>query len=138
MTRKRALAELIAKVEAGAWQHTDWPTVEKGFWGNWNEAALHFQSAYSGSLDAAKALHIATLPGWGWRIGSCHLSDDASVFPDFNCPTHGERLRATVPELINGQEWADYTDIDLRPAGNVARALLLSDLRALHAMEAAE
>ena len=33
-----------------------------------------------------------------------------------------KRLRATVPELINGQEWAEYTDIDQRPSGNEARA----------------
>ena len=130
MTRKQALAELVAKVEAGGEDTPDFSALV-------SRPIMQCKAgeAYRGSLDAAKALHAVVLPGWGWRIGSCHLSDDALVFPDFNCPTHGERLRATVPELINGQEWADYTDIDQRPAGNVARAFLLSILRALHAME---
>ena len=107
MTRKEALAELIAKVEAGEWQHTDWPTVEKGFWGNWNEAALHFQSAYHGSLDAAKALHEAVLPGWRWKIDE-----------------HYAELWQRVQVAYSGEA------ID-----NPARAWLLAILRALHAME---
>ena len=106
-TRTEALAELIAKVEAGTWQHTDWPTVEKGFWGNWNEAALHFQSAYNGSLDAAKALHEAVLPGWIWgrqKNGAMWVAKRPYTF------------RATLPD-------------------NPARAWLLAILRALHSME---
>ena len=134
MTRKEALAELIAKVEAG-------DIAKAPFWKVWvpegqdGNLAYTAKQAASGSLDAAKLLHEAMLPGWGWRVGGCHLSDDAFVFPDFNCPTHGERLRATVPELINGQEWSEYTDIDQRPAGCAARAWLLSILNALHSME---
>ena len=55
MTRKEALAELIAKVEAG----TDlfpshFPPLFKG-----TQWAIR---AYEGSLDAAKALHEAVLP----------------------------------------------------------------------------
>ena len=34
--------------------------------------------AYNGSLDAAKALHDALLPGWGWAISA----DGASVYGD--------------------------------------------------------
>lgn len=84
-----------------------------------------------GSLDEAVELHQAVLPGWLYRVGSCHLSDDAFVAPDFNCPKHGERLRREIPPLINGQEWSEYTDIDQRPAGFLPRALLHATLVAL-------
>jgi len=114
MTRKEALAGLIEKVEAGTWQHTDWPTVEKGFWGNWNEAALHFQSAYNGSLDAAKALHEAVLPGWRWAIAEGAAGCRAAVQASYGSPE--DQGISTCP----------------------ARAWLLAILRALHAMEAAE
>lgn len=72
--RKQALTDLLAKVEAG--------TLDKGrpfvgevfircdklgrdYHGAWLEKAFH------GSLDAAKALHEAVLPGWGWSISDC-------------------------------------------------------------------
>jgi hypothetical protein len=82
-------------------------------------------------LTAALALHNAVLPGWGWSVGSCSVSDDAMVFPDFNCPIHGDRLRAELPILINGREWPEVTDIDQRPPGDPARALMLADLAAM-------
>ena len=82
------------------------------------EAALA-ATAYSGSLDAAKALHDALLPGWWWAVGTCKVSDDARVSPD-------DARRAP-----GGGEWADYTDIDQRPPGNPARAWLLSILIAV-------
>ncbi len=79
-------------------------------------------------MNAAIEILHYLLPGWGWRGGTCWLSDDAFVFADFNCPVHGQRLRAAVPEKINGEEWAEFTDIDYRPAGNPARALLIATL----------
>ena len=75
--------------------------------------------AFHGSLDAAKALHDALLPGWWWAVGTCKVSDDARVSPD-------DARRAP-----DGGEWADYTDIDQRPPGNPARAWLLSILIAV-------
>ena len=59
MTDKtQALRDLLAKVEAGEW------------WGDLpRPAELHTDfcwKAFNGSLDAAKALHDAVLPGWGW------------------------------------------------------------------------
>lgn len=30
--------------------------------------------AFSGSLDAAKALHDALLPGWGYRVSPCYAA----------------------------------------------------------------
>jgi hypothetical protein len=77
------------------------------------------RKAFSGSLDAAKRLHDALLPGWWWSIGTCKVSDDARVSPD-------DDRRAP-----DGGEWADYTDVDQRPPGNPARAWLLAILRAL-------
>ena len=64
MKRKKALEELIEKVGAGGpilhplpewWSTKDW---------------VNCVEAFHGSLDAAKALHEAVLPGWGWDI-SC-------------------------------------------------------------------
>jgi hypothetical protein len=87
-----------------------------------------------GSLDAAVAFVQATLPGWAWRIGECIVSSDAWVSPDFNSPIHGERLAREFPPLINGMEWHEFTDVDLRPSGNPARAMLIAALTALIAV----
>ena len=63
MTRKEALAELIAKVDAGDATAVDiYEVMGRG--------GLHAIGAYNGSLDAAKALHEAVLDGWGWDV-SC-------------------------------------------------------------------
>ena len=55
MSRKQALADLIAKVEAGTLAPVDLIILEPG------EHDLA-QRAYEGSLDAAKLLHEAMLP----------------------------------------------------------------------------
>ena len=55
MTRKEALAELIAKVEAGTLVTVDLIILEP-------QEHAWAQRAYDGSLDAAKALHDAVLP----------------------------------------------------------------------------
>ena len=81
--------------------------------------------AYRGKLDAAVALTAAILPGWAWRVATCCVSDDAWVEPDFNDPTHGERLKV---QLDQATHWTHVTDVDMRPSGNPARALLLSTL----------
>ena len=103
MTRKQALADLIAKVEAGDATAVDiYEVMGRG--------GLHAIGAYNGSLDAAKALHEAVLPGWIWG------------------------------RQKNGAMWVarrPYTFRATRPA-SPARAWLLAILRALHAMEAAE
>ena len=132
-TRAEALAELIAKVEAGEWPN-DWRDVTRVLTLHPDNRHILSKQAYNGSLDAALALHHAVLPGWAYRIGYCSVSDDAAVFPDFNCPDHGERLRATLDE---GRDWFGDMDVDQRPPGNPARAWLLSILRALAAQEQA-
>ena len=79
----------------------------------------HVLKAGEGSIDAAKSLHDALLPGWWWAVGTCKVSDDARVSPDDD---------SRAPD---GGEWAEYTDIDRRPPGNPARAWLLSILIAV-------
>jgi hypothetical protein len=110
MNRKDALAELIAKVEAGSIAAHDLdafvPALD--FTATTNDAHM----AYRGSLDAAKALHDAVLPG-AW-CDSEQDDDNSFHFTVFD----------------NGQHegWATTP----------ARAWLLAILRALHAQEAAE
>ena len=115
MRRKEALAELIAKVEAE--ELPDRPLVHAAF----PEFHKHKSGWPIGRLidwimdpedirgmGAAKALHEAVLPGWGWAltdIGEAHI------------------LSADGP-IAAGE------------SDNPARAWLLSILRALQAMEA--
>lgn len=93
---------------------------------------------YTASIDTAAGLVGKMLPGWGWRVATCCVSDDAFVFADFNSQEHGKRLLATIPNYIDDQEWSDYTDIDQRPPGRVAIALLRSTFKALSAIERLE
>ena len=64
MTRKQALAELLAKVEVGNWDT---------FWEGARGTPVHahqfeVDDAYNGSFDASLALHNAVLPGWPYTI----------------------------------------------------------------------
>jgi hypothetical protein len=129
MTRRDSLRALYEAVKAG--EFPGHVTARDLGLPDGAIAILTFYEAFSGSLDAALALHNAVLPGWGWSAGSCSVSDDAMVFPDFNCPIHGDRLRAELPILVNGREWPEVTDIDQRPPGNPARAWLLAILAAM-------
>ena len=100
-----ALKDLLVKVEAG--------TV--GQWFNWNSGikghGTNARLAYNSSLDAAKALHGAVLPGWKWgRQWSCHMW----VEPD-DMPGRSERYYGNVSDP--------------------ARAWLIAVLRALIAQE---
>lgn len=86
------------------------------------------------SVDAAIQMVEEVLPGWFWRVASCSVSDDAWVSPDFNHPVLGEHLQSQYP-IINGIEWTDITDIDLRPAGRPALALTMAVINALDEIE---
>ena len=56
------LARLIEAVENGQWDHTvAWKVFGIGKTGQ-------AERAFNGSLDAAKRLHDALLPEWGWEI----------------------------------------------------------------------
>ncbi len=75
------------------------------------------------SLDAVVSLIEKTLPGWAWKVGTCSVSDDGWLVPDFNCKTHGARFLMQFGEPAPGSIWDMGIDIDRRPPGNVALAL---------------
>jgi hypothetical protein len=101
MTRIEALRALLEKVEAGE---------ARGLYGMLSEAcgldAVEVMRADLGSLDAAKSLHEAVLPGCGWGVGD---------------------TRAGV--YLNGAYLSEPVD------DTPARAWLLAILRALIAQE---
>lgn len=86
---------------------------------------------YTQGQDEAVLLIKTVLPGWWWSCGSCCVSDDARIAPDFNCPVHGERLKREFFPLEAGSELDAGFDVDRRPPGNVAIALLTALFMAL-------
>jgi hypothetical protein len=110
MTRKDAIAELIAKVEAVGGKEAVGYYAARVF----NPGYAHAINAHLGSLDAAKALHEAVLPGWTFVIGpaAVHLWRNEDYGDPFCAPYEGK-------------------------SDNPARAWLLAILRALHAQEQA-
>ena len=121
MTRKQALAELIAKVEAGeavqdmdGWFHLPLTVkADKTF----RSHMATVWTAYEGSLDAAKALHEAVLPGWRWDVTAHAASvQDPKAKPNPKFPSSWGLFDGCITD-------------------NPARAWLLAILRALHEME---
>lgn len=91
--------------------------------------------ACNGSIDAAVSLVGHLLPGWLWRVATCHVSDDAWVIPDFNDPKHSKRLLKELPQECQRNPLEYFgTDVDLRPPGRPAIALLIAMFRALAAL----
>jgi hypothetical protein len=119
-----ALKELAAKVEAGE----DWPSLYDGTGlyslissalGNWSwEVVEGVTKSYRGSLDAAKALHDAVLPGWHWGMQVVVNGFLAAVGKPTEYPNSVESRFDVVSD-------------------DPARALLLAILRALIAQEEA-
>jgi hypothetical protein len=107
MTRREALIELRDKVRAGTWR--DMTPAYIAFKG---DGPTDCRYAYNGSLDAAKALHEAVLPGWG--VQSFNLS--------------GEVVLRRIKPL--GTAYGDAMR-----SGEVSRAWLLAILEALIAQE---
>lgn len=64
-----ALDALIEAVEAGSLPEEDWRLMHD-IWSprNWHEIGHNVRYSMHGSLDAAKALHEALLPGWEWGV----------------------------------------------------------------------
>lgn len=86
---------------------------------------------YTTSLDAAVALCERVLPGWWWRVGTCSVSDDATIAPDYNSPVHGERLYREFPLTPHEDGCGGWlVDVDQRPPRSVALALCLAILTA--------
>ena len=117
MTRKEALAELIAKVEAGDATAVDiYEVMGRG--------GLHAIGAYNGSLDAAKALHEAVLDGW--------TMDQMNQWHEDGTP------RGWAVHLLRHKPLPKKREQGSGFGITPARAWLFAILRALHAMEAAE
>ena len=76
------------------------------------------------SLEEALAALKRDLPGRWWQVGSCCVSDDARIAPDFNDPIHGPRLKAELFPIEPGSELDAGFDIDQRPPGDVGGALM--------------
>lgn len=107
-----------------------------------SKALLGFPSRALITRDQTAAVNLIkeVLPGWWWKCGSCFVSDDACIAPDYNDPVHGERLAREFPlpskryDDGDGLTWGplnDGFDVDRRPPGNVAIALLESLFMAL-------
>tara|TARA_R110000764_G_C10731170_1_gene349471 strand:+ start:42 stop:356 length:315 start_codon:yes stop_codon:yes gene_type:complete len=96
-----ALQELLAKVEAG--EECDHAFAKVYPVGTMRSDWLH--DAYSGSLDAAIALHKAVLPGWRYNIWNdgAHVRHDKNKIlgnpVDWNCPARA-LLIADIQALI--------------------------------------
>lgn len=93
---------------------------------------------YTASVEAVISLIETKLPGWTWKVGTCCVSDDAWIAPDFNCPVHGARLKLELgyEAIARGSIWDSGADIDLRPSGRPAIALCIAFFTVLAAKEA--
>jgi hypothetical protein len=115
-TRKEALIELRDKVKAGDISvigPSSFSALDGGRGVYVDHQASDAMRAYNGSLDAAKALHEAVLPGWVLTfLGQDPYDWVVAVF----CERFGPRRQAIVP-------------------GNPARAWLIAILEALIAQE---
>ena len=60
-----ALKTLLERVEAGI-DETDYWWIDPALGALIEPLCMQGQPAFYGSLDAAKELHEAVLPGWGW------------------------------------------------------------------------
>lgn len=95
---------------------------------------------FTHSVDASLALAERVLPGWTWRVASCSVSDDAWVCPDFNHPELGKQFHEMFDGAFEGRDPAEAiyeaTDVDQRPPGRPALALVKSTLRGLTILRA--
>lgn len=110
MNRAEALDALIEAVENGLPSPTNWrnfSAVPTGAEDNPGPILAH--RAYNGSLDAAKALHEALVPEWGWMIGD---GGSATILPPDRLKQAG--IVGPVVRILN----------------NPARAWLLCQLKA--------
>jgi hypothetical protein len=82
MTKLEALRDLLGKVKAGDDAHDlglSFPQI--GPTANQHaNIAIWITQASSGSLDAAKALHEAVLPGWGFGVTNVDCDMGVAAF----------------------------------------------------------
>jgi hypothetical protein len=107
MIRLEALRDLKAKVEAGEITFNAFMNIAEDALFCVGQPASFAWSAYNGSLDAAKALHEAVLPGWGWLINgyrgyaSVWIPEDDSPFPDGFQGIHPSPARAWLLAILS-------------------------------------
>lgn len=116
-----SLSKLIEAVEAGAARPGDYGHPDVMFMEVWLPTVSgpqlwqYASEAYDGSLDAAKRLHDALLPGWGGAAG-------------YDYYTGLCRSQARVSHM--GKHYQAHID-DVMQVSRPARAWLLAILRAL-------
>ena len=132
-----SIADRCEKAE-GPSREIDWAIVEvigkAEFYLRYAKQPLAYKGLvplYTRSIDAITALIERELPGWAWKMGTCSVSDDAWIVPDFNCPVHGARLADEIGPYDPRSIWDHGIDIDRRPPGNVALALCEAFCRAM-------
>jgi hypothetical protein len=91
MTDLQALTELRDKVKAGnigVISARSFAALNGGYGVYVDHQASDAMHAYNGSLDAAKALHEAVLPGWRWQVFALTDCDYVAVLdgPKFSTP----------------------------------------------------
>lgn len=69
------------------------------------------------AADCLEALKT-TFPGFWWRGGTCALSSEVIMAPDYNDPEHGERLKAEYPPEL--EHWNSGIEVELRPGSDLA------------------
>lgn len=79
------------------------------------------------SIDTVIAKITRELPGFGWSVGTCCVSDDALIFPDINDPIHGPALKRVfgvgTDTFEAGSLWDSGAVIERSPSGNPGAAL---------------
>src|SRR5690242_9385875 len=79
-----------------------------------------------GSVDFNECIEAMNelFPGFWWRGGTCALSSEVIMAPDYNHPEHGERLKAEYPPEL--EHWNAGIEVELRPGsdGAFCRAFL--------------
>ena len=83
------------------------------------------------SLDDIIRIIEATLPGWAYKFGTCSVSDDAWIVPDFNCPIRGPLLLQQYGPIEAGSIWDTGIDVDNRPSGNLSMTPCMAFCRAM-------
>lgn len=98
-------------------------------------ARWYTMPAYTTNLSYASRLIEQVLPGWWWKCGTSHLSDDACIGPDLSDPKNGQGWVKTIGEFDKGSAWDEGFDTVRSPSGNPASALMASFCLAMHALE---
>jgi len=82
-------------------------------------------------FDAAECVKVLEedLPGFWWRGGTCALSSEVIIAPDYNDERHGERLHAEYPVVL--EHWNSGIEVELRPGSDAmfCRAFLAAIVR---------